>query len=412
MNADMTSFPTPTSLVEAEALDRADPLAFARDRFVLPQGLIYLDGHSLGPASRASLDRVETAAGRDWALGLIRSWNDAGWIDLPRRLGARLARLVGAEPDEVVVCDAVSANIFKLAAAALPLVRAPRLIVETDEFPTDAYVLEGLARLARAELVRVAPGEGPAALAAGGVLVKSVVNYRTARVADIAAHEAAAVAGGGRVVWDLSHATGVLALDLPSAGAALATGCTYKYLNGGPGAPAFVYVARELAGRLASPLSGWFGHARPFDFDGAYEPAPGAARFAAGTPPILSLAALDGALDAFDGVDLAAVQAKARALGDLVLARAAALGLPSISPEAGRRGGHVSLLHADGYAIVQALIARGVIGDFRAPDAMRFGFGPLYVGYADVWRAMDALQDVIETRAFDDPRFRARAAVT
>ncbi len=403
-----------TSRAEAEALDRADPLVGARNAFVLADGLIYLDGHSLGPATRAALARVGEAAQRDWAEGLIRSWNDAGWIDLPLRVGARLAKLIGAEPDEVIVCDSVSVNLFKLAAAALPLARRRILLVEEDEFPTDSYVMQGLGDLVGVRCERIASGRGREALVEqGGVLIRSVVNYRTARCVDIAAYEQAARTGGGVIVWDLSHATGVLDLALGASGARLAAGCTYKFLNGGPGAPAFIHARRDIAEKMRSPLSGWMGHAAPFAFDVDYAPKPGAARFAAGTPAILSLAALAGALDAFEGVDLTALAAKARALGDLCLALGAQLGLHSISPERGsERGGHVSLLHPDGYAVVQALNARGVIADFRAPDAMRFGFSPLYVRHVDVWDAMTALGEVLKTRAWDNPAFLRRAAVT
>ena len=261
---------------------------------------------------------------------------------------------------------------------------------------------------------RIAGGAGRKALAdRGAVLIRSVVNYRTARAVDITAYEAAARDSGGVVVWDLSHATGVLDLDLGACGARLAAGCTYKFLNGGPGAPAFIYARGDIAEQMRSPLSGWMGHAAPFAFDVDYAPKPGAARFAAGTPSILSLAALSGALNAFEGVDRRALAAKARALGDLCLSLAGKLGLTSISPEKGsERGGHISLLHQEGYAVVQALIARGIIADFRAPDAMRFGFSPLFVRYVDVWDAMTVLGDVLKTRAWDQPSFLRRAAVT
>ena len=403
-----------TSRAEAQAQDGADPLAGAREAFVLPEGLIYLDGHSLGPATRAALERVGQALERDWAQGLIRSWNDAGWMDLPVQIGARLAQLIGANAEEVIVCDSVSVNLFKLAAAALPLARDRLLLVEEDEFPTDQYVMQGLADLVGARFGRVAGGAGRKALAdRGGVLIRSVVNYRTAQAVDITAYETTARDSGGVIVWDLSHATGVLDLDLGACGARLAAGCTYKFLNGGPGAPAFIYARGDIAEQMRSPLAGWMGHAAPFAFEADYTPKAAAARFAAGTPGILSLAALSGALNAFEGIDRSALAVKARALGDLCLALAARLGLPSISPKLGsERGGHISLVHPEGYAVVQALIARGIIADFRAPDAMRFGFSPLFVRYVDVWDAMTALGDVLKTRAWDQPAFLRRAAVT
>ena len=408
------TFAPPRSRAACEALDRADPLSPTRGQFTLPDGVIYLDGHSLGPATHAALARVEQAARTEWADGLIRSWNTAGWIDLPRTVGAKLARLIGVTADEVIVTDSVSVNLFKLAAAALPLAKSRTVIVEASEFPTDQYIAEGLARVCGAEMMRVEADQGLAALRrTGGVLIRSIVNYRTSDILDVAASEVAARESGGLIVWDLSHATGVLDLKLAADGARLATGCTYKFLNGGPGAPAFVYAQAELAERMQSPVSGWFGHAAPFAFDAAYAPRAGVARFAAGTPGVLSLAALDAALDAFNGLALGDVAAKAKALGDLVLARADGMGLAAISPrEATRRGGHVSLRHEHGYAIVQALIARGTIPDFRAPDAMRFGLAPLYIRYVDVWDAMDQLADILATRAWDRPEFHARAAVT
>jgi kynureninase len=405
----------PTSLGAAKKLDDADPLASARAAFHLPDDLIYLDGHSLGAATHAALARVEVAAKREWADGLIHSWNDAGWIDLPITVGARLARLIGAAADEVIVCDSVSVNIFKLAAAALPLAKHPHLlIVEADEFPTDQYIVEQLSALADVKFRRAPAGEGLDAMKeCGGVLVKSAVNYRTAAIADMTAHERAAADCGGVVIWDLSHAAGVVEIDLHSCDARLATGCSYKYLNGGPGAPAFIYVRGDIAGEIRSPIAGWFGHAAPFAFDPAYAPKEKAARFAAGTPPILSLSALAGALDVFDYVHMAEAAAKTRALGDLCLARSAALNLPSPSPGIGEmRGGHVSLLHENGYAIVQALAAAGVIADFRAPDAMRFGFSALYTRYVDVWRAMDELERIVNTASWDTPEFKKKNAVT
>lgn len=402
------------SRTDCEALDRADTLAAARGRFALPDGVIYLDGHSLGPATHGALARVDQAARAEWAEGLIRSWNKAGWIDLPRSVGAKLARLIGVAAEDVIVADSVSVNLFKLAAAALPMAKSQTVIVEASEFPTDQYIAEGLGRIAGAQMMRVEADQGIAALErTGGVLIRSFVNYRTSDVLDVAAAERVAQASGGVIVWDLSHATGVLDLQLAKDGARLATGCTYKFLNGGPGAPAFVYALGELAGRLQSPISGWFGHADPFAFDAGYQARAGVARFAAGTPGVLSLSALDAALDAFEGLALGDIAAKARALGDLVIARVETMGLEAISPkDARRRGGHVSVRHAQGYAVVQALIARGIIPDFRAPDAMRFGLAPLYVRFVDVWDAMDLLGDILETRAWDRPDFHARSAVT
>lgn len=393
---------------EAETLDAADALARFRGAFDLPASVIYLDGNSLGPPPRRALGRLRSCAEQEWRTGLICSWNDAGWIDLPARAGAKIARLIGVDADDVIVCDSVSNNIFKLAAALLQRRPGATLAVTGDEFPTDQYVLEGLSRLTGAPLLRLRASDPPPE---GAVLVKSLVHYRTAAVAEMAALEREAAARGADIIWDLSHATGAVVIDAKANGARFAVGCGYKYLNGGPGAPAFVYACAVEAGRLSQPLSGWMGAKAPFEFSSVYEPADGAQRFAAGTPPILSLAALDAALDVFDGADLHAIEAKARALGDLFLAAGEAAGLTPIRVE-GRRGGHVSFRHADGYAIVQALIARGVIGDFRAPDNLRFGFSPLYLSYTDVWRAGDILREVMREEIWRDLVYARRGKVT
>jgi len=405
----------PASLSDVLALDAADPLRDARALFDLKPGLIYLDGNSLGPPPRTALARLERTAHEDWKRGLIASWNTAGWIDWPRRCGDRIARIIGAEPGSVLVCDSVSVNIFKLAGALLLRSGGRGLAVEAGEFPTDGYILDGLARLSGARLHRVAPGTPPDALPSGvGVLVRSAVQYKTGAKLDIAADEAAAARSGVEIIWDLSHAAGLIDLKLAEDGASYAVGCGYKYLNGGPGAPAFLHVRTERLEGLDQPVSGWMGHARPFAFDDAYDGAAGIERFAAGTPPILAVASLDGALDVFDGLKMAALEAKARALGDLFLARTQALGLETVSPGIGGapRGGHVSLKHPDGYAIVQALIARGVVGDFRSPDLMRFGFSPLILSFADVFDAAAALVETVTSGAYRDPAFQQRSAVT
>lgn len=392
---------------EAEARDRADELAWARAAFSLPEGVLYLDGNSLGPPTKEALARLRQGAEEEWARGLIRSWNDAGWIDLPHRAGAKIARLIGANPDEVVVCDSVSVNLFKIAAALLARKPGRTLAVAEDEFPTDQYVLEGLSRLTGAPLRRLAAEEAPK----GAVIVRSLVHYKTAAVADMADAERTAAERGADIIWDLSHASGAVVIDAGVNGARFAVGCGYKYLNGGPGAPAFIYVRRDEASRLAQPISGWMGAKSPFDFSAAYEPAAGIARFAAGTPPILSLAALDASLDLFDGVDLRAIEAKAGALADLFLAAGVDAGLQPVVV-AGRRGAHVAFRHSDSYAIVQALIARGVIGDFRAPDLARFGFSPLYLSYTDVWRAGELLKEVMARGIWREPAFARRSKVT
>lgn len=392
---------------DIRALDAADPLRAYSAEFDLPEGVIYLDGNSLGPPPRKALTRLRETAGTEWRDGLIRSWNDADWIALPKRAGAKISKLIGAGADEVIVCDSVSVNLFKLAAALIAERPGAALAVDAGEFPTDQYVLEGVARMTGAPLLRLENGETPA----NAILVRSLVHYRTAEILDMAEAERAAAARATDIIWDFSHATGLAAIDVKRDGARFAVGCGYKFLNGGPGAPAFVHVAREEANRLTQPLSGWMGHAAPFDFASEYAPAGGVQRFAAGTPAILSLSALDAALDLFDGADISQLEAKARALGDLFLETTGDLGLSAL-PSPQRRGGHVCLQSENGYQIMQALIARGVIGDFRAPDLMRFGFSPLFLSYDDVWRAGEILRDVLSTEEWRRPQFARRGKVT
>jgi kynureninase len=403
----------------AEALDAADALAGFRDAFDLPAGLIYLDGNSLGPLPRATAPRVEALVRHEWGEKLITSWNGAGWIEAPHRVGDKIARLVGAKPSEVLVADSTSVNLFKLAAGALSLRPGRRKIVtEQGNFHTDVYVLEGLCALAGASLEVLPPDEVVAALdETTAAVVLTHVHYKTARRWDMAAVTAAAQAKGALAVWDLSHTTGALAADLNGANADLAVGCGYKYLNGGPGAPAFLFVAERHQGAIASPLSGWMGHAEPFAFEDHYRPAGDIRRQLCGTPPILGLAALEAGVDLQLKADPRAVEAKGLALCDLFIrlveARCGGHGLALVGPrEMTERGLHVSFDHPDAYAIVQALIARGVVGDFRDPDVARFGFSPLYLRFADVWDAVEILRETLEARAFDNPRFRARAAVT
>ncbi|HEY8571294.1 kynureninase [Phenylobacterium sp.] len=407
----------PITRDDALALDAADPLAPFRDAFGLPQGLIYLDGNSLGPPPKAAHARLADVASREWGFDLIASWNVNGWMDAPLRAGAKLARLVGAKPDEVAVADSTSVNLFKLAAGALSLRPGRRTILSTaGEFPTDLYVLEGLAGLSGAQLKTVAPDALLDAIDEDtAVVVLTHVHYRTSRRWDMAAVNAAAHAKGALVLWDLSHTAGALAAGLNASGADLAVGCGYKYLNGGPGAPAWLYVAERHQAQIRSPLSGWMGHAEPFAFEDAYRPAGDIRAQLCGTPAILGIAALEAALDLQVQADPAAVEAKGLQLSQLFIdlvsehCRELTLATPR-DPQA--RGLHVSLTHPDGYAIVQALIARGVVGDFRAPDVLRFGFSPLILSHAEVFDAAAILREVLATRAYDRPEFRQRAAVT
>lgn len=405
---------------DCEARDRADPLAPFRDRFTLPDGIVYLDGNSLGALPKAAAARIKHAVEREWGTDLIKSWNLHRWIDLPQRAGAKIARLVGARANEVVVADSTSVNLFKLLAAALKMRPGRRVILsEPGNFPTDLYVAQGLIEmLGGKHELKLVPGEEIIGAIDDSVAVVSLthVNYKSGRIHDMAAVTAKAHAAGALMLWDLCHSAGALPVDLNGANADLAVGCGYKYLNGGPGAPAFLFVAGRHQEEIRPPLSGWMGHAHPFTFDIGYEPASGIARNLCGTPPVLSMSALDAALDVMLEADMAALRAKSLALGDLFLAlveqRCGAHGFKNGSAARHQRGSQVGLLHPEGYAIMQALIARGVIGDFRAPDMLRFGFAPLYNRYVDVWDAVAGLQAVMESRAWDTPKFRTRAAVT
>jgi kynureninase len=403
----------------AAELDAAHAATDLRDRFLLPPGVVYLDGNSLGCLPRATAARVADVVEREWGHGLIRSWNDAGWIDLPRRVGDKIARLIGAGAGEVIVADSTSVNLFKLLAGALALKPGRRVIVtDADNFPTDLYIAEGVASLLGAELRRVHADDVPGAIDERVAVVSLThVSYRTGRMYDLARVTARAHEAGALMLWDLAHSAGVMPIDLNAAGVDLAVGCGYKYLNGGPGAPAFLFIAERHQAAFRSPLSGWLGHAEPFAFAPSYRAADGIARGLVGTPPILSLAALEVGVDLALEADLAEVRGKSIALADRFVARVekecAGFDLRLASPrEAAERGSQVCFAHPEGYAIVRALIARGIVGDFRAPDILRFGFAPLYVRFADVDEAVRHLREVLERREWDRPELRRRATVT
>ncbi len=405
-------------MTDTAALDAADPFARTRDLFALPGGVIYLDGNSLGALPRAVRSRVAEVVDTQWGEGLIRSWNTHDWIDLPGRVGDRIARLIGAAPGTVTVADSTSINLFKVLVAAVRLRPGRKLILsEKRNFPTDSYIAAGVAELLGRghELRLVEAGELEAALGPDvAVLMLTEVNYCTGARHDMVALTEAAHSAGVLSLWDLAHSAGAFPVDLAGAGADFAVGCGYKYLNGGPGAPAFVYVAPRYLDGFRQPLTGWLGHAAPFAFSEDYRPAPGIAAMRVGTPPILSMSALDAALDVFDGVDLGELRAKADRLFELFTGEVKRLApeLELATPiDPARRGTQVSLRHSEAYAVVQALIARGVIGDFREPDIMRFGLTPLYLGFREVERAARILGEVMATRAWDRPDYKARAKV-
>ena len=401
-------------------MDQNDPLAFAKDRFDIPEGVIYLDGNSLGVLPKSTKARIDDVITREWGTDLIRSWNTNHWMELPARVGDAIAELIGADKGEVVATDSTSVNLFKMAGAALKMNKGRHVLLsETGNFPTDLYIMQGLAELIDGvECRAVETNQLMDALDEDvAALVLTHVNFRSGRMHDMQALCAAAQAKGILTVWDLSHSAGAVDVNLNATGADFAVGCGYKYLNGGPGAPGFLFVAKRHQSTARPPLSGWMGHAAPFEFSDDYEAASGIARHMCGTPPVLGLASLEEGLKTFKGVAISDVRKKSLALCDLfkdqVLTRLDGFGFTLVSPEGGVfRGSQVSLAHDEAYPIVQALIARGVIGDFRAPNIARFGFTPLYLSYADVMKAVDILAEIMQEQAWKSPAFQARAKVT
>ncbi|MFN2371431.1 MAG: kynureninase [Candidatus Krumholzibacteriia bacterium] len=405
----------------AEALDAADPLAGYRARFALPAGVLYFDGNSLGPPTVEAADHLADVVRAQWGRELVGAWNRCDWIDLARRTAAAIAPLVGAHPEEIAVADSTSLNLFKVLAAALALNPGRTVILsERENFPTDLYMAQGLGEaLGQGVSLRLVDRSGlDAALDEDvAVLMLTQVDFRTGERHDLGALTARAHAQGVLTVWDLAHSAGAFPVDLAGCDADFAVGCGYKYLNGGPGAPAFVFAARRLHEHLRSPLWGWMGHADPFAFDTTYRPAAGVLRFQVGTPPILSLAALELGVSVIAGIGAERLWAKSCALTSLFMALIEPVcrdhGLVPASPRAAeQRGSQVSLRHPHGYAIVQALAARGVVGDFRAPDILRFGFAPAYLRFVDVWDAVRILAEVMADRSWDQPQFHQRRRVT
>ncbi|WP_405218567.1 kynureninase [Agrococcus sp. Ld7] len=406
-------------------LDAADPLAPIRERFSLPEGVIYLDGNSLGALPRGVAERVQHVITEEWGTGLIRSWNEAGWFTKPATVGDRIAPLIGAAPGEVMMGDSTSASLFQVAVAGMRMRPGRRVIIsERGNFPTDLYVLEAVQELLGGDEPlerRLIADNGPTLADVldddVALVVLTHVDYRTGRMHDMAevtrqVHEAGAI-----MLWDLAHSVAAVPVDLNGANADFAIGCTYKYVNGGPGSPSFMWVAERHQGEARPALTGWQGHARPFDFEVDYEPAPGITRFRVGTPQLLSMSALEASLDIWDDVDVALVREKSLRLTELFMTlvdeRLGQWGVEVVTPrDPARRGSQVALRIDDGYAVMQALIERGVIGDFRAPDLMRFGFAPLYVSHADVWDAVAILEDILTTESWREPRFAKRGAVT
>jgi kynureninase len=406
----------------AKALDAQDPLAAKRDLFHLPKGLIYLDGNSLGALPRSLSKRMQKAVASEWGNGLIRSWNDAGWYEATSRVGKQIAALVGAKAHEVIACDSTSINLFKvLCAAAQALPERKIIICEEGNFPTDAYITDGASALYGKQVMFATQDNVEQKIAQAGAQLCAVtltqVHYKTGRMLDMARITQLVQAQGGRMIWDLAHSAGAIVVQLNACKVDYAVGCGYKYLNGGPGAPAFVYVREDLQAEVNQPLQGWFGHASPFTFDRAYVPAQGMARMLVGTTSVLSMIALEEALKMYEGVSMQAVRSKSESLTtlfiDLYDAHIAPLGLGLATPrDTAQRGSQVSFTHAQGYAIMQALIERGVVGDFRAPDILRFGFAPLYVSHEDVVRSIQILSEVLTSGLWKAPNYQQRKAVT
>lgn len=401
----------------ARELDAADPIAPFRERFVLPDGVIYLDGNSLGALPRSTMAAMERVVREEWGRGLIRSWNTASWFEMAKRIGDKIAPMIGAGPHEVIACDSTSVNLFKLIGAALDMRPGRRVVLsEPGNFPTDLYMVAGLERQGLAER-RLAPREVLAEALHDdvGLLMLTHVHYKTGAMHDMAALTEAAHEAGALVLWDLSHSTGAVPVDLTAVGADFAVGCGYKYLCGGPGAPAFAYVAERHHADLAQPLTGWFGHAAPFAFSDDYEAAPGVERLLCGTSPVLGLTALEVGVDLVAEIGIGRLHAKSRALSEFFLEclDAQSIELDLVSPgDSSARGSQLSFRHEHAYPICQALIARGVIGDFRAPDVLRFGFAPAYLSFIDMADAAYHLAEVLKRGEWRRDEFNRRAAVT
>ncbi|MEM1070241.1 MAG: kynureninase [Planctomycetota bacterium] len=402
------------------SLDEQDPLASLRHEFMLPDGVIYLDGMSLGALPKKTSQCVSDVVNEQWGQGLIRSWNSAGWMEAPQRIGGKIARLINAHSDEVVIADSTSVNLFKLLVGALDLKPERRtVLIESTNFPTDIYIAKGVSQLLPGIDVRVISVDQLSESLDDSVAVVMMthVDYKSSQLQDMEGITRLVHNAGALMLWDLSHSTGAVPLDLARSRVDFAVGCGYKYLNGGPGAPAFVFVALRHLQNFKQPITAWMGHARPFDFTIDYEPSPNISRMLSGTPMILSLAALEVGVDLWAKIDPTLARAKSVALSKLflsILERTLDTGcLKVASPrDPSQRGGHIAIRHEQGYAVMQAMIDRGVIGDFREPDLMRFGFAPLYLRFIDIWNAAQILTKVIQTNAWDSPEYRERAAVT
>jgi len=405
------------------SLDKIDPLAKVRDEFSLPQNLIYFDGNSLGPLPKCTIHTLETMIQKEWGNGLISSWNKENWINMPRELGNKIAPLVGAKLGEVIVVDSTSVNLFKVLTSALLLNKNRRVIVsEAENFPSDLYILEGVNKMFGESYERHLIEEGDYEIdkyidTSTAVVMLSHVNYKTGRISDIKRITSIAHEKGALVIWDLSHSVGVMPLYLHDCGVDFAVGCTYKHLNGGPGAPGFLYVHKSLIEKVSQPLTGWMGHIQPFEFVVNYQPANDICKYICGTPPIIAYKAIESGLTVFEQVSMNVVREKSIKLSEMFIQlmqqECIKFGFELFSPRnAEQRGSQVSFTHGNGFSIMQTLISHSVVGDFRQPNILRFGFSPLYMRFKDVWDAVICLREIMQTKEWQSEQFNKRGYVT
>ena len=405
------------------SLDKIDPLAKVRDEFSLPQNLIYFDGNSLGPLPKCTIHTLETMIQKEWGNGLIGSWNKENWINMPRELGNKIAPLVGAKLGEVIVVDSTSVNLFKVLTSALLLNKNRRVIVsEAENFPSDLYILEGVNKMFGESYERHLIEEGDYEIdkyidTSTAVVMLSHVNYKTGLISDIKRITSIAHEKGALVIWDLSHSVGVMPLYLHDCGVDFAVGCTYKHLNGGPGAPGFLYVHKSLIEKVSQPLTGWMGHIQPFEFAVNYQPANDICKYICGTPPIIAYKAIESGLTVFEQVSMNVVREKSIKLSEMFIQlmqqECIKFGFELFSPRnAEQRGSQVSFTHGNGFSIMQTLISHSVVGDFRQPNILRFGFSPLYMRFEDVWDAVICLREIMQTKEWQSEQFNKRGYVT
>ena len=405
------------------SLDKIDPLAKIRDEFSLPQNLIYFDGNSLGPLPKCTIHTLETMIQKEWGNGLISSWNKENWINMPRELGNKIAPLVGAKLGEVIVVDSTSVNLFKVLTSALLLNKNRRVIVsEAENFPSDLYILEGVNKMFGESYERHLIKEGDYEIdkyidTSTAVVMLSHVNYKTGLISDIKRITSIAHEKGALVIWDLSHSVGVMPLYLHDCGVDFAVGCTYKHLNGGPGAPGFLYVHKSLIEKVSQPLTGWMGHIQPFEFVVNYQPANDICKYICGTPPIIAYKAIESGLTVFEQVSMNVVREKSIKLSEMFIQlmqqECIKFGFELFSPRnAEQRGSQVSFTHGNGFSIMQTLISHSVVGDFRQPNILRFGFSPLYIRFEDVWHAVICLREIMQTKEWQSEQFNKRGYVT